>query len=66
MGQPRIGTREAPGKEKREPRAAFCQGVPPWDEPCMMTATKYCDRCNRWFCQVHFGDPVWHYCRNEE
>src|SRR5229473_3844727 len=26
----------------------------------MIVATKYCERCNRWFCQTHFGDPDWH------
>jgi hypothetical protein len=66
MGQARLRAGEAPEKEKREPRATFCQGVSPWDEPCMIAATKYCDRCNRWFCQAHFGDPVWHYCREGE
>ena len=25
----------------------------------MIVATKYCERCNRWFCQTHFGDPDW-------
>jgi hypothetical protein len=27
----------------------FRQGVSPWDEPCMIVAKKYCERCNRWF-----------------
>ncbi len=26
----------------------------------MIVATKYCERCNRWFCQTHFGDPDCH------
>jgi len=26
----------------------------------MIVATKYCKRCNRWFCLTHFGDPDWH------
>ena len=26
----------------------------------MIVATKYCERCNRWFCQTYFGDPDWH------
>ncbi len=26
-----------------------------WDEPWMISATKDCDLCNRWFCQAHFG-----------
>jgi hypothetical protein len=38
----------------------------PWDEPRMIVATKYCERCNRWFCQTHFGDPDWHSCTEEE
>ena len=61
-----ISTRETPGKEKSKPGGAFCQGVSPWDEPCMIVATKYCARCNRWFCQAHFGDPDWHSCTEEE
>src|SRR6266436_4451498 len=35
--------REAPGKEKSEPCAVFCQGVSPGDEPCMIVATKNCE-----------------------
>jgi hypothetical protein len=61
-----ISARETPGKEKSKPGGVFCQGVSPWDEPCMIVATKYCERCNRWFCQTHFGDPDWHSCTEEE
>ena len=48
------------GKEESEPRGVFCQGISPWDEPCLIPATKYCDQCTRWFCQAHFGDRDWH------
>jgi len=61
-----ISARETPGKEKSKPGGVFCQGVSPRDEPCMIVATKYCERCNRWFCQIHFGDPDWHSCTAEE
>jgi hypothetical protein len=47
-----ISARETPGKEKNKPGAVFCQGVSLWDEPRMTVATKYCERCNRWFCQA--------------
>src|SRR5467141_400742 len=56
----RISARETPGKEKNKPGGVFCLGVSPWGEPRMIVATKYCERCNRWFCQTHFGDPDWH------
>jgi hypothetical protein len=61
-----ISGRETPGKGKSTPSGVFCQGISPWDEPCMIVATKYCERCNRWFCQTHFGDPDWHSCTEEE
>jgi len=32
----------------------------------MMLAIEYCERCNRWFCQTHYGDPDWHSCIEEE
>jgi hypothetical protein len=55
-----------PTREKgREKGTSFCQGVSPWDEPCLIPATKYCERCNRWFCQAHFGDVDWHSCAEE-
>jgi hypothetical protein len=57
---------ETPGKEKSKPGGIFCQGVSTWDEPCMIVATKYCERCSRWFCQAHFSDPDWHSCAEEE
>ena len=55
-----------PGKEKSKPGGVFCQGVSPWDEPFLIVATKYCERCNRWFCQAHFSDPDRHSCTEEE
>ena len=61
-----ISARETPGKEKSKPGGAFCQAVSPWDEPCMIVATKYCEQCNRWFCQTHFGDSDWHSCTEGE
>jgi len=61
-----ITAREPPGKEKGKPGRVFCQGVSPWDEPCMMLAIEYCERCSRWFCQTHYGDPDWHSCIEEE
>ena len=42
-----ITAREPPGKEKGKPGGVFCQGVSPWDEPCMMLAIEYCERCSR-------------------
>ena len=48
------------GKQESEPPTVFCLGISLWDKPCMIPATKYCERCNRWFCQAHFGDPNWH------
>ena len=61
-----MSAREASGKEESEPGAVFCQAVSPGDEPCMIVAGKHCERCNRWFCQAHFGDPDWHSCTEEE
>ena len=54
------------GKQENQPPTIFCQGISLWDEPCMIPATKYCERCNRWFCQAHFGDPDWHSCAEEK
>jgi hypothetical protein len=61
-----ISARETAGKEKSRPGRVFCQAVSRWDEPCMIVASKYCERCNRWFFQTHFGDPDWHSSREEE
>ena len=61
-----ISAREPPGKEEGKPGGEFCQGVSPWDEPCTMLAIEYCERCSRWFCQTHYGDPDWHSCIEEE
>jgi hypothetical protein len=61
-----INARETPAKEKSKPGGVFCQGVSPWDEPCMIVATKHCERCSRWFCETHFRDPDWHSCTEEE
>jgi hypothetical protein len=35
-----VGDRETAGKEKSKLGAVFCQGVSPWDEPCMIVATE--------------------------
>jgi hypothetical protein len=47
-------------KQESEPTTVFCTGISLWDKPCMIPASKYCELCNRWFCQAHFGDPNWH------
>ena len=58
--------RETPGKEKSKPRVVFCEGVSSWDEPCMIPAITHFERCNRWFCQIHFDGPDWQSCSAEE
>jgi hypothetical protein len=40
----------------------LCQGVSPGDEPCDNPATMHCSNCNRWFCDAHAEDEVWHTC----
>jgi hypothetical protein len=55
-----------PAREKeieKEPHS--CQAVSPWDEPCLVPATRHCERCGGWFCQAHFGDPNWHPCSEQ-
>jgi hypothetical protein len=54
------------GKQESEPPTVFCPDISLWHEPWMISATKYCERCNRWFCQAHFGDPNWHSCAEEK
>ena len=39
-----------------------CQGVSRWDEPCDLVGSRFCERCDRWFCEAHFGDTDWHTC----
>ena len=53
------------GEEEREGRAVPCQGISPWDEPCLIPATRHCERCGSWFCQAHFLDQDWHPCAEE-
>ena len=48
-----------PGVEKG---TALCQGISPWDEPCLRPATRRCEQCGGWFCQSHFSDEDWHPC----
>ena len=53
------------GEEESERRPAPCQGIFRWDEPCLIPATRHCERCASWFCQAHFSDPDWHPCGEE-
>jgi hypothetical protein len=48
--------------KKKVGRAAYSA----WDEPCMIVATKYCERRSPWFCLTHFAVPDWHSCTAEE
>ena len=56
-----------PTREKAiEQGAAFYQGVSPGDEPCLSPATRHCERCGAWLCVVHFRNPEWHACAENE
>ena len=39
-----------------------CQGISPTDEPCNLPATVHCGQCDRWFCDIHAEDELWHAC----
>src|SRR5713101_4112449 len=48
------------GEGESEERTAPCQGISPWDEPCLVPATRRCELCGGWFCESHFSDRDWH------
>jgi len=36
--------RASHGKQESEPPTVFCLGISLWDKPCVIPATKYCER----------------------
>ena len=39
-----------------------CQAVSPSGELCGFPATVRCVKCDKWFCEAHAEDELWHPC----
>lgn len=46
------------GEEQERP----CQAVSPKEVICGFPATVRCTICNKWFCEAHAEDELWHPC----
>ena len=50
----------------REAPAPTCQALSHLHDFCTAAATKYCAKCDQWFCDAHAEDDERHVCVLEE